>query len=129
MSPGATRRNGRAARPGEDQGFLERGEEMDTLLLVPVVRLRNGPYAGRLFEVQTALRVGRHPYNEISLPDPAVSRYHCWITATDTGVFVEDLASSNGTWINGRQVRVRQKLNPGDILRVGHTELLFSQEE
>jgi len=102
---------------------------MDTLLLVPVVRLRNGPSAGRLYEIQTALRVGRHPYNEVSLPDPAVSRYHCWIITTDTGVFVEDLASSNGTWVNGRQVRVRQKLNPGDVLRVGNTELLFSQEE
>jgi pSer/pThr/pTyr-binding forkhead associated (FHA) protein len=102
---------------------------MEALLAVPVVRLRNGPAAGKTFEVHNALRVGRHPYNEVSLSDPAASRYHCWITATDTGMFVEDLASSNGTWINGRQVQVRQKLNAGDVLRVGSTEILFSEEE
>ncbi len=108
---------------------MERGEEMEALVAAPVVRLRNGPNAGRAFEIRSALRVGRHPYNEVSLADPAASRYHCWITATDTGIFVEDLASSNGTWVNGRQVRVRQRLNPGDVLRVGTTELVFTEEE
>jgi len=102
---------------------------MSTLLAVPELRLRTGPCAGKSFEVHSALRVGRHPYNEVSLPDPAASRYHCWVTATDTGIFVEDLASSNGTWVNGRQVRVRQRLNPGDVLRVGNTEFVFNEEE
>lgn len=100
---------------------------MTALLSAPAIRLRSGPSKGRVFEVHNALRVGRHPYNEVSLADPAASRYHCWITATDTGIFVEDLASSNGTWVNGRQVRVRQRLNPGDLLRVGSTELQFTE--
>ena len=102
---------------------------MDTLLVVPVIRLRSGAGKGKVFEVHNALRVGRHPYNEVSLADPAASRYHCWITATDTGIFVEDLASSNGTWVNGRQVHIRQRINQGDVLRVGSTEIEFTEEE
>jgi len=90
----------------------------------PVLRLSTGPLAGKVFEVHTTLRVGRHPFNEISLGDPGISRYHCWILFRDGAPSVEDLASANGTYVNGERVRARRTLQAGDKIRIGSTELL-----
>jgi pSer/pThr/pTyr-binding forkhead associated (FHA) protein len=102
---------------------------MSTVLATPILRLRTGPNAGKVYDVRSALRLGRHPYNEVSVNDPAVSRYHCWITIEEGKVLVEDLASANGTFLNGERVTTRIPLKAGDVLRVGGTEILFSEEE
>lgn len=102
---------------------------MTLLLAAPALRLESGPKAGRRFEIATALRIGRHPYNEVSLPDPAVSRYHCWITLDEAGLFLEDLCSTNGTFVNGARLRARRALQPGDRVRVGTSEFVLTEEE
>ena len=63
------------------------------------------------------------------LADPGVSRYHCWILFRDGAPSVEDLASANGTFVNGERIRVRMALKPGDVIRVGSTEIQVSEEE
>ena len=93
----------------------------------PTLRLVSGPSAGRVLEIQTTLRVGRHPFNEVSLGDPGISRYHCWILLRDGVPSVEDLASANGTYVNGERIRARRGLKSGDVIRVGSTEILFSE--
>jgi len=93
----------------------------------PVLRLSTGPLAGKVIEVHATLRLGRHPFNEVSLGDPGISRYHCWILLRDGVPSVEDLASANGTYVNGERVRARRSLKTGDVIRVGSTELLFSE--
>jgi pSer/pThr/pTyr-binding forkhead associated (FHA) protein len=100
---------------------------MSTLLATPILRLRTGPSAGKVYDVRSALRLGRHPYNEVSIPDAAVSRYHCWITFDDGVAFVEDLASANGTYLNGERVTTRLRLKDGDLIRLGSTEFHFSE--
>lgn len=100
---------------------------MSTLLATPILRLRTGPNAGKVYDLRSALRLGRHPYNEVSIDDPAVSRYHCWITFEEGAVLVEDLASANGTYLNGERVTKRLKLKPGDAIRLGSTEFLFNE--
>ena len=102
---------------------------MTTLLAAPALRFEAGPKAGRRYEIGAALRIGRHPYNEVSLPDAAVSRYHCWITSNEDGIFLEDLGSSNGTFVNGIRVRPKRALRPGDRVRIGKTEFLLVEEE
>jgi len=103
---------------------------MGTLLATtPILRLRTGPLAGKVYDVRNALRVGRHPYNEVSLSDVAVSRYHCWITLGSEGCHVEDLASANGTYVDGVRILDRCALRPGSVVRVGGTEILFTEEE
>ena len=92
----------------------------------PILRLTTGPQAGRVFELSNALRVGRHPFNELSLGDPGLSRYHCWIMIKDGAPCVEDLASANGTYVNGERIRTRRPLKTGDVLRVGTTEITIS---
>jgi ABC transport system ATP-binding/permease protein len=94
----------------------------------PILRIATGPLAGKVFEFQTTLRVGRHPFNEMSLGDPGVSRYHCWILFRDGVPAVEDLASANGTFVNGERVRARRTLKPGDVVRVGSTEFRVADE-
>ncbi len=102
---------------------------MGTLLVAPALILKGGPRAGKVFEIRQALRIGRHPYNDVALADASVSRYHCWIKPGDTGCFVEDLASTNGTYVNGQRVQIRRHLRPGDTLTVGATRFVFSEGE
>ena len=87
--------------------------------------LRNGPCRGRKFYLQGALRIGRHPYNGMSVPDLSVSRYHCWVKLKDGACTLEDLASSNGTFVNGARVWTNRKLRTGDHVRLGMTEFIF----
>jgi pSer/pThr/pTyr-binding forkhead associated (FHA) protein len=97
-------------------------------LASPVLRLRTGPSAGKVYEIGTSLRIGRHPYNEVSLPDLSVSRYHCWLTFLEGRPWIEDLASANGTLVNGRRIASRVALRPGDVVCLGETELTFDEE-
>jgi pSer/pThr/pTyr-binding forkhead associated (FHA) protein len=92
-----------------------------------ILRLASGPQAGKVFEVGSTLRVGRHPFNELSLADPGLSRYHCWIMVKDGAPCVEDLASANGTFVNGERIRARRALRAGDVIRVGSTEIVVTE--
>jgi pSer/pThr/pTyr-binding forkhead associated (FHA) protein len=50
-----------------------------------------------------------------------VSRVHCRFTLDDRGLGIEDLGSTNGTWVNGRRID-RAPLQAGDTIRVGRVE-------
>lgn len=100
---------------------------MAVLTGTPALRLASGPLAGKVLEFATTLRVGRHPFNELSLGDPGLSRYHCWIMTRDGVTSVEDLASANGTYVNGERIRARRILKPGDVIRVGSTDIRFTE--
>jgi len=102
---------------------------MTTLLATPILRLTTGANAGKAYEIRSALRIGRHPYNEVSQGDLAMSRYHCWIILQDGATYVEDLASSNGTFLNGQRIVKRVPLKVGDLLRAGETEFRLTEEE
>jgi predicted component of type VI protein secretion system len=63
--------------------------------------------------------VGRHRDCDAQLDSPRVSRWHCCLSEVDGEVWVRDLGSTNGTWIDGRRVncgRVRR----GDVLAIAH---------
>lgn len=71
--------------------------------------------------------IGRDPGNDIILRDPKVSRHHSEIVF-ERGFFVlHDLASANGTYVNGKRVRVAP-LTHGAKLRMGNTYGRFSEE-
>lgn len=71
--------------------------------------------------------VGRDPGNDIILRDPKVSRHHAEIVF-ERGFFVlHDLASANGTYVNGKRVRVAP-LTHGAKLRLGNSYGRFSEE-
>jgi transcriptional regulator with PAS, ATPase and Fis domain len=57
---------------------------------------------------------------DLAIDDPEMSRRHARIAAADGGLHVEDLGSTNGTFVNGTRV-ARGRLAPGDVLRTGAT--------
>ena len=63
--------------------------------------------------------VGRHPDCDVRLDSPRVSRWHCCLSEVDGEVWVRDLGSTNGTWIDGRRVR-SGSLRTGDVLAIAH---------
>jgi Nif-specific regulatory protein len=74
------------------------------------------------------ISIGRHSENTLCLADPAVSRRHCRIDKQDGNYEIVDLASQNGTFLNGIPVS-RRVLSDGDTIRIGHHELLFALRE
>ena len=70
------------------------------------------------------LEVGRTAECAIQVEDANVSRRHAALVARDGGWVLEDLESTNGTWLGGKQVK-HAVLSDGDVITVGATRLLF----
>ena len=68
--------------------------------------------------------IGRNYPVDIDVPDEYVSNLHARLTQDDDGqVWVEDLGSTNGTFINGHTVWKLTRIYPGDTLTVGRTDI------
>jgi pSer/pThr/pTyr-binding forkhead associated (FHA) protein len=80
---------------------------------------------GDQFAVNSApVTVGRGGQNDLVLNgDDFASARHARIEVRGDGVWVQDLESTNGTFVNGSRVAGAQRLDPGDVLRVGETDL------
>ncbi len=66
--------------------------------------------------------VGRATRADFILDAALVSRLHCRLTVTSGGLEIEDLRSTNGTWVNDRRVK-RTPLTHGDLVRIGRVVL------
>jgi pSer/pThr/pTyr-binding forkhead associated (FHA) protein len=89
-----------------------------------LVATKPDPMKGREFELGVELTVGRAAGCKIALPDDTfVSQLHARVFRNDEGAFVEDLGSTNGTFLNGRKLAAATKLKAGDHLQIGGTVL------
>jgi hypothetical protein len=81
------------------------------------------------FELDTRpLTAGRAETNDIGLEgDEFASARHARFEARRDGVWVEDLGSTNGTYVNGVKLSRSRRLVPGDIVRVGETDLRYEE--
>jgi len=72
--------------------------------------------------------IGRQPGNDIVLPTSAVSRYHAQVDAAEGQVFLVDLGTVNGSFVNDQQVEAngRVALKDGDVVQLGDVRLVFS---
>jgi len=98
----------------------------------PELLVEGGNLAGRRFTVPPeGLRLGRSSSNDIAPHDSELSRNHCLFEAVgDCGLRVTDLASANGTFVNGRRLGAEGvDLKPGDVIRVGISRLKVVDEE
>ena len=94
----------------------------------PVARLvfEDGPRQGTVFPIiLKETLVGRIASAELVLDAPSVSRLHARLTIDVSGVWLEDLDSREGTWINGVAIRCRTLLNDGDRICFGDAVLRF----
>jgi transcriptional regulator with GAF, ATPase, and Fis domain len=88
-----------------------------------------GPLRGRAFELAgDQLAIGRHPTNDLRIPEPSVSRHHCTLRRTPEGWRIADLDSRLGTFVNGRPIHAAP-LSHGDTLAVGESTFLVSLED
>jgi len=69
--------------------------------------------------------LGRRPYNDIVIDNLAVSGEHAVLLMTGNEVYLEDLNSTNGTYVNESEIEPRRDLSAGDIVRIGSHRLLF----
>lgn len=74
----------------------------------------------------TTITIGRRSTNDVCIPNLSVSGKHAKIVISDDGAMIEDLGSTNGTYINGRLIS-RQLLNDGDDIVMGKTRVTFLQ--
>ncbi len=84
-----------------------------------------GGRAGEVFEVKgDRMRIGRSPDAEVFLDDVTVSRNHALLVRRRDGLYVDDLGSLNGTYVNRRRIE-SHKLANGDELQVGKYKLTY----
>jgi pSer/pThr/pTyr-binding forkhead associated (FHA) protein len=69
-------------------------------------------------------RIGRSPEAEVFLDDVTVSRNHALLVRRRDGIYIDDLGSLNGTYVNRKRIE-SHKLNDGDELQVGKYKLTF----
>jgi len=74
------------------------------------------------------LTIGRKPDNDIVIDNPAISGHHCKVTKFGDVYFVEDLNSTNGTFIKGKKI-LKAELHHGDQIDLAKHSLQFSYEE
>jgi hypothetical protein len=77
-----------------------------------------GPLNGQRFALRKDMTLGREAGCEIMIPDRQVSRHHARITVKSEGIFLEDLASKNGTHHNGKLISESVLLQDGDAIQV-----------
>jgi FHA domain-containing protein len=82
---------------------------------------------GAAYELDSAeVTIGRAGQNDVALEgDEFASARHLRIEPRRDGVWVHDLGSTNGTYVNGVRIDGPRRLAPGDVVRVGETELRF----
>ncbi|MCD9008084.1 FHA domain-containing protein [Luteimonas sp. XNQY3] len=111
------------ARSASGSGVVQDADE-DTgatrvRMAVPrfVLRGVSGAVSGKMFPVAGPVVIGRAPECDITVHADEISRRHARVKPVGDGLAVEDLDSSNGTYINGRRVQ-QGFLDPGDELRL-----------
>ncbi len=73
-----------------------------------------------------ALTMGRGSNNDVPLPtDEYASTRHARFEPRRDGIWIEDIGSTNGTFVNGIRLTRERKLAPGDVVRIGETDLRF----
>ncbi len=71
--------------------------------------------------------IGRLPDNDVRIDNPAVSGHHSLIINILNDSFLEDLNSTNGTYVNGKLIK-KHALQHGDVITIGHHQLRFSDQ-
>ncbi|NOY79565.1 MAG: FHA domain-containing protein [Kiritimatiellaeota bacterium] len=91
---------------------------------MPLLLVESGDLRGLAVEVTEELIVGRDVDAGLHLSDPGVSRHHCRVFPDDGRIWIEDMGSRNGTFVNGAAIE-RAELVPGSRILAGTVEMRF----
>ena len=90
------------------------------------LEILEGAEAGSQVPVEAEVVIGRADDADLTLADAGVSRTHARVSAAAGGASIEDLGSSNGTFVNGEQISGSQQLHDGDEIQLGGALLRVS---
>jgi hypothetical protein len=82
---------------------------------------------GTLLDVSGGVTLGRADGAEIKVEDQFASSNHARIYERGEYMYVEDMGSTNGTYLNGRQLTSSERLKPSDVIRIGDTEYRYQE--
>ena len=88
---------------------------------------RDGALEGQRFELEGDHTIGREGA-DITLDDDQVSRRHARVSVAGATITIEDLGSTNGTFVNGAKIEAATTLAPGDTVRIGATTFALEAE-
>jgi hypothetical protein len=86
-----------------------------------------GREPGTTFDVSEGATLGRSNGADIRIDDPYASSAHARIFARGDFMYVEDMGSTNGTYLNGRQLRAPERLKRADVIRIGDSEYRYQE--
>jgi len=87
-----------------------------------ILLAQSGPLAGQQWAVSSTLTIGRDESCEVVVPDRQVSRQHARLSLRENAVFLEDLKSKNGTYLNGQLLAAPTQLRESDEIRVAFAQ-------
>ena len=93
--------------------------------LVDVAAMNFQP--GTQFEIGDSATMGRAPSSDVPIEDAFASSAHARIFPRGHFMYIEDMGSTNGTYLNGRQLRRPEQLKMGDVVRIGETEYRYEE--
>jgi hypothetical protein len=82
---------------------------------------------GTEFEIGESATMGRAPSADVPIEDPFASSAHARIFPRGQFMYIEDMGSTNGTYLNGRQLRRPEQLKTADLIRIGETEYQYQE--
>ena len=91
------------------------------------LKITQGTQAGLVLPLGEVVRIGRSPDAQLILEDDYVSTRHARIYQTPTGYFVEDLGSTNGTYLNNARITAPTPFTTADTLRIGRTLMIVEK--
>ena len=86
-----------------------------------------GHEPGTTFDVGAGATLGRSDGADILVNDPFASSAHARVYPRGEFMYIEDVGSTNGTYLNGRQVRNAERLKPADVVRIGDSEYRYQE--
>ncbi len=86
-----------------------------------------GHEPGTTFDLTEGATMGRSDHAEIRVDDPFASSAHARVFARGDFMHVEDMGSTNGTYLNGRELRGPERLKVADVIRIGDSEYRYQE--